>query len=78
MDKKTRVSQCDRVLEYMQTHNGITDNDARDFLHLNRLSGRIYDLKKRGYMIGKHWEKGKNVYGDLIRYARYYLVKEGD
>ena len=53
MEKKTRKNQCDRVLEYMNTHGGITDTEARDELHLNRLSGRIFDLKKLGYPIGK-------------------------
>lgn len=76
MDKITRASQCDRVLEFMQTHNGITDNEARDYLHTNRLSGRIFDLRKRGYIIEGCWESGKNVYGDNIRYVRYFL-REG-
>ena len=77
MDKKTRASQCDRILEYMKSHNGITDNDARDFLHTNRLSGRIYDLRRRGHLIERCWETGKNVYGYNIRYARYFL-RDGD
>jgi hypothetical protein len=77
MEKKTRKSQCDRVLDYMQTHNGITDSEARELLHLNRLSGRIWDLKKRDISIGTVWEAGKNVYGDNVRYVRYFL-KEGD
>lgn len=77
MEKKTRTNQCDRILEFMKTHNGITDNDARDYLHVNRLSGRIYDIKRRGYIISKHMETGKNVYGDNTRYARYFL-EEGD
>lgn len=77
MDKKTRTSQCDRILEFMKTHNGITDNDARDYLHTNRLSGRIFDLRKRGHLIERCWETGKNVYGDNIRYARYFL-RDGD
>lgn len=77
MDKKTRATQCDRILEFMRTHNGITDNDARDYLHTNRLSGRIFDLRKRGHLIERCLETGKNVYGDNIRYARYFL-RDGD
>lgn len=78
MEKKTRKNQCDRVLEYMNTHGGITDTEARDELHLNRLSGRIFDLKKLGYPIGKEWRYGKNVYGDKVKYAYYFVLKAGD
>lgn len=77
MEKKTRKNQCDRVIEYMCAHGGITDTEARDELHMNRLSGRIYDLKRLGYQIEKEWRYGKNVYGDKVKYAYYYL-KAGD
>lgn len=77
MEKKTRKSQCDRIMDYMRTHSGITDNEARDELHCNRLSGRIYDLKKRGVPIAMEWRFGKNVYGEKVKYAFYYFP-EGD
>ena len=34
---KVRMSQCDKVLAYIRQHGYITDNDAHDVLHINRL-----------------------------------------
>lgn len=76
MGKKTRQSQCKLILEYLQTHEGITDNDARDLFHCNRLSGRIYDLRNKGYAITTDWRYGKNVYGNPIKYGFYYLEED--
>ena len=71
--KATRKSQCDRILEYLKTHESITDNEARDIFHCNRLSGRIHDLRKRGYAISTVMATGKNTFGEIVRYGVYHL-----
>jgi hypothetical protein len=68
-----RLSQCDRVLAYIKEHGYITDNDAHDDLGVNRLSGRVYDLKDKGYDIRLEWRSGRNRYGRMVRYGAYYL-----
>ena len=68
-----RTSQCEKILDYMQKHGGITQLDA--FLDIGcwRLASRISDLKKRGYAINREMIKVKNRYGESIPVARYSL-----
>ena len=67
------MTHCERVLAYMEKYGGITHDEAYRQLGCARLSGRIYDLKHRGYSIGKLMVDGKNRFGDQTRYARYFL-----
>lgn len=70
-----RLTQCERVLNFMREHDGISDNDAHEFLHINRLSGRIYDLRQQGYKIVMEWKKCKNPFNENTRYGVYRLEK---
>jgi hypothetical protein len=60
-----------RVLDYLQTHDGVTELEAVHAHLGTRLSGRIFELKAAGYPIVDEWES----YGDS-RYKRYRLVRE--
>lgn len=63
-------TQCDAILHYMQTHKkGITPIDALELCGCFRLSARIFDLKRKGFVIETRPVKGK-------QYCRYVLVKE--
>ena len=68
-----RTSQCEKILDYMQKHGGITQLDA--FLDIGcwRLASRISDLKKRGYAIKREMIKVQNRYGESVPVARYSL-----
>ena len=65
-----RTSQCEKILDYMQKHGGITQLDA--FLDIGcwRLASRISDLKKRGYAINREMIKVKNRYGESVPVAK--------
>lgn len=41
------MNRVDKVYEYMKAHNGITSFEAFGKLKETRLSGRIFDLKKK-------------------------------
>lgn len=61
MDNKT---QCDEILNHLSAGYAITPLEALKFFGCFRLGARIYDLKKRGYRIGKEMRKtetGKRV-----------------
>ena len=64
---------CDRLLDWMADGKEITDAQAREYLGFSRLSGRIYDLRKRGYVITAEKRPVKNRYGDTCRVAYYRL-----
>lgn len=63
-------SQCDAILDYMQTHKqGITPIDALGLCGCFRLSARIWDLRHKGFVIESRPVRGQN-------YCRYVLLKE--
>lgn len=76
MEKKMkRPSQIDRIDAYCEKHKSITDMEAKDHIRVHRLAARIWDMKFRGYVIDTEIETHTNEYGELSRYARYYIIK---
>lgn len=69
----SKVSQCKRVLQYMEDEGSITSLDAIREFGCMRLASRVSDLKRAGYPITREMETAKNRYGEQIRYARYRL-----
>lgn len=70
-----KVSQCERIVEYMKKHGGITQMQAYIDIGCFRLASRICDLKKRGHSIKTETVYVKNRYGDEVPIARYSLVE---
>ena len=71
-----KMSLTRRVLNYMLDNEGITSWEAIKEFGATRLSGIIFNLRKRGYFIESVWEESKNRYGDDVRFVRYVLDKE--
>lgn len=69
---KIKLSQNQKVMNYMMKYGGIGDDEARLHLGVRRLSARIYDLRK-DHAIHKIWIKSKNADGKEVRFARYKL-----
>lgn len=72
----TVKSQIDAIKYHLEIYGNITSLEAIELYGCTRLSAKIYDLKKDGVNITKQMEKGKNRFGRVVKYARYYLVKE--
>ena len=72
----TVKSQIDAIQYHLEIYGNITSLEAIELYGCTRLSAKIYDLKKAGFNIVKQMEKGKNRFGRVVSYARYYLVKE--
>lgn len=68
-----KVSQCEKVLQYMEDYGSISTMEAFTDLGVTRLSGRIYDLIHRGYPIVGEMVAGKNRYGEVVHYMRYRM-----
>lgn len=66
------MAQCDKIVEYMKSHDGITQKEAIQF-DCYRLAARIFDLRERGYIIDSVREYTDGYFG---HHVRYYLVKE--
>ena len=70
-----KMSQCERIVEYMQQNGSITQLDALREFGCMRLASRISDLKRQGVAVKSTMETSKNRYGEPICYARYSLCK---
>ena len=46
-----KTSQSMQIIEYMKKHGSITSLEAIQHIGCTRLSGRIYDLREKGYNV---------------------------
>lgn len=67
------MTQCEKILQYIEETGSITPLDAMREFGCMRLASRICDLKKAGYNIKREMETGKNRNGEPVLYARYTL-----
>ena len=68
-----KVSQCKRILQYIEENGSISSLEAIQEFGCTRLASRICDIKKMGYTVHKEREKAKNRYGDTVHYVRYRI-----
>lgn len=66
-------SQCERILEYIAEFGSITTLEAFKDLGCTRLASRICDLKRQGYEFDSEFVKGKNRYGETVKFKKYRL-----
>lgn len=71
-----KTTQCQRIVEYLNTFGGITCLDAESKLGCQRLAARIADLKKKGYVIESEMVEVRNRYNEVCRVKRYHLCEE--
>ena len=68
------MTHCERILDYIEKNGSISPKEAEHHFGCMRLSGRIYDLKKRGYKFSVANEVSTNRFGEPCHYARYTLI----
>ena len=69
------MTQCERIIDYINKHGSITTMEAFNDLGITRLASRIHDLRDDGYQIKRETIRGKNRYGEPVHYMRYSLEK---
>lgn len=69
-----RITQKDRILEYIRNFGSISSFEAYADLGITQLGARIDQLKKEGYEFKTEWESNTNRFGEKTEYKRYYLV----
>lgn len=67
------MTQCERVLQYMQDFGSINPMQALGDLGCYRLGARIWDLRHDGHRITRRMVSAKNRYGESVSYAEYRL-----
>ena len=77
MTHKVKTNQRARIIEYLKTHDGITQYDAIKHISVMRLASRISEMRKLGYDVRDAWVKGKNKYGEKYRAKKYWIEGVG-
>ena len=67
------MTQCEMILQYLKDFGSITTFESFRELGITRLSGRIFDLKQKGYEFEEEWLNTKNRYGKPISFKKYKL-----
>ena len=67
------MTQCERIIDYMNKFGSITTMEAFSDLGITRLASRIHDLREDGYEIEREIIRGKNRFGEPVHYMRYSL-----
>lgn len=65
------MTQCEKIVKYMDDFGSITTMEAFTELGITRLASRIHDISRNGMSIAKKMESGKNRYGETVHYMRY-------
>ncbi len=67
------MSQCQKILAHLQSGKTLTNAQAASLWECYRLSGRIKELRDRGYDIGRRDVPNKNGVGT---HGVYYMEAE--
>lgn len=70
------MTQCEKILQYMERNGSITQAEAVERFHCYRLGARIFDLKSKGFPIKTETVTGKRGDGTAYSFAKYSLQKE--
>lgn len=65
------MTQCERILQYMDDFGSISTMQAFTELGVTRLASRIHDLRCMGIDIESETKTGKNRYGESTHYSVY-------
>lgn len=68
-----KMTQIERVTQYMLTFGSISSLEAFRDLGVTRLADVIFKMKKLGVKINTRAEKSTNRYGEPVYFARYSM-----
>lgn len=66
------MTQHDKILNYLDTHDSITPMDAFSSLRITKLSTRISEMRKLGINFGQELQTKVNDNGETVRFMRYW------
>lgn len=70
------MTQCEKIIDYMQRYGSITTYQAFMDLGITRLASRIHDLTVKGYDFDRKTETTKNRDGESVSFTRYSLKEK--
>ena len=69
------MTQKEQLIKYFQDNFSITTLECMQKLIILDLQGVIRDLKNDDYRIESFYISKKNMYGDVKKFKRYYLIQ---
>ena len=75
MANSKKLSDCDKIIAFLMVYEWISPKIAVDRFKCYRLGGRIYDLKKRGYIFDERMIYTKDEDGNPTHWKEFKLVK---
>ena len=69
------MNQKEQLIKYLNEHFSITTLECMQKLMILDLQGIIRDLKDDGHIIESFYISRKNMYGDIKKFKRYYLIQ---
>ena len=67
------MTQVQKVIDFMQKHDGITTMDAYG-MGITRLASRIHEIRRMGIEIDSKTETAKNRDGETVHFSRYRIA----
>jgi hypothetical protein len=77
METKIKITQCERIIDYINQFGSISTLEAFNDLGVARLASRIHDLKRQGYEFKSEIRSRKNRYGERTYFKVYSLADNG-
>ena len=69
------MNQKQQLITYLQDNFSITTLECMQKLMILDLQGIIRDVKQDGHRIESFYMSRKNIYGDVKKFKRYYLIQ---
>lgn len=67
------MKQTEKIARHLETYGSITSMEAMQEYGIMRLASRVSDLKRAGVPIRVETVRGKNRFGEVTSYAKYFL-----
>ena len=67
------MKQTEKIARHLETYGSITSMEAMQEYGILRLASRVSDLKRAGVPIRVETVRGKNRFGEVTSYAKYFL-----
>ena len=75
MGRAKKLSDCDKIIAFLTVHEWISPAIAVREFNCYRFGGRIYDLKKRGYLFDERMIYTRDEDGNPTHWKEFKLVK---
>lgn len=75
-ERKMKITQKQRIINYIKDFGSITSFQAYADLGITQLGARIDGLEKEGYVFKKEKDRGKNRYGEPVHFTRYSFIEQ--